>query len=510
LDRQEQQQRVEQATVVQEEEKYQMNTSPPSYHEIEAIVEPANLANVSGTQTKVAFHEENFEVAKEEALALNKYIPSAPPAEDESALHQTTAKTPYRPQVEVESSPPPSYEDLEQGAALVEQNLFFQEEAPETGAAFDYDTFGNLITTEEKLRIEEEQSYILEMIQRENAEKNVQQATMYSSNCLPSSDVKSYDRLPSLHSSADKKLDTTKSITPTATSDPQTNALVGPVVKSHNSFRMVTVGPGKQIQVHDQTKTREAIQRGTAVLVECVSCSQWLQVADSAKLMFCPCCEAVVPVVPQYRVKTREEAIRLTRDRQVAERLQNEFILESESSASPTATGDQSDNELTFSSWREYFSAIFSTAPKHSGNQQFGIACNQCSSSRIFSYPAEGRCKQESTADNGKSSSQQRPQQIYTAQIIGNEETGRSNDEEETTSLLPARVANHQQNLFSCVEKSFSSVFSSMGRFGYGEEEKNEEVDEELLALTNRDILLREETTNCAEYHRLLDYEDKN
>jgi hypothetical protein len=31
-----------------------------------------------------------------------------------------------------------------------------------------------------------------------------------------------------------------------------------------------------------------------------------------------------------------------------------------------------------------------------------------------------------------------------------------------------------------------------------------------LLALTNHNLLLREETTNSSEYHRIFDYEDEN
>jgi hypothetical protein len=233
-----------------------------------------------------------------------------------------------------------------------------------------------------------------------------------------------------------------------------------------------------------------------------------MQVADSAKLMYCPCCESVVPVIPQYKVKTQDEAIRITRDRQLAERLQNEYTLESENSTATNAQGSHSDGELTFNSWREYVTAIFSTAPKLSGDQQRGANPNG-STSNVFSYPAEGRCIQESKVESGNLVSQERPQ-LYSPTIYGNEQKSRSKEEEEATTFLPARVASQQQNLFSCVEKGFSTVFSSMGRLGYGGVEKIEEVDEELLALTNHNLLLREETTNSSEYHRLFDYEDEN
>jgi len=278
------------------------------------------------------------------------------------------------------------------------------------------------------------------------------------------------------------------------------------VAAERRPFRMVNVGAGRQVQVYDQTKTKEAIENGTAVLVECVSCSQWMQVTESAKFMYCPCCEVVVPVVLQNSVKTREEAIRLTQDRQLAEKLQNEFRVQSESAA--IAASAEQSNELTFSSWREYVSAIFFASP--ATTEQQDDRNSQGQSSTMLTYPAQSRSNNSAQQSNttrasmeSVSSQQRQPSQLHAAQVYGYE--GTSNDEE-AAGLLPARVADPQPNLLSCVEKSFTTVVSSIGRLGYGEEEK--EVDEELLALTNRDMLLREETATSSEYHRLLDYED--
>jgi len=513
MGRQEQQHR--EATVVQQQQQQEtetcrlMNVSAPSNNEMEA-----DVARFS----EFLHEEKSSAMRKKESIATSKYSPSAPPAEDASELNCRVEDIGYYyPEIEGDSPPPPSYEEFELSVTLVEPTIYSQEEAPDTAASFVYDAFGNLITSEEKQRIEDEQRRILEMILREKSEREERKAIEISNGTPSSSIAESIDRLPSAilspvsqHPSAATatSLSAAISTTPTLVRNPQTNLDSGSLVQSQSSFRTVTVGPGKQIQVHDQTKTREAILRGTAVLVECVSCSKWMQVADSAKLMYCPCCESVVPVIPQYKVKTQDEAIRITRDRQLAERLQSEYSLENDNSGANNVQSGHSDGELTFNSWREYVTAIFSTAPKPSGNQQ-SEANPHDSTSKVFSYAAEGRCTQESKEDGGNPVSQVRPQ-LYSPKIYGNDQSSRSNEEEESTSFLPARVASQQQNLFSCVEKSFSTVFSSMGRFGYGGEEKIEEVDEELLALTNHNLLLREETTNSSEYHRIFDYEDEN
>lgn len=467
LERQLLQHENEEKSVGQEEEGTRNMPPPPSYDEIETIIEPSGHE-----QSEVSLKQEG----DVEEVMIHDNIPSAPPAEDDYSNLYTTAQY-------------PSIEDSHVSS----------------GAAFDYDAFGNLITMEEKQRMENEQREIFEMIERENAKKLVQQQQQQqlTNDSSTRSSVKVSHVLPTTRASS-----VPSSISTISNSMPQVvSGLASSVVVAaeRRPFRMVNVGSGRQVQVYDQTKTKEAIENGTAVLVECVSCSQWMQVTESAKLMYCPCCEVVVPVVLQNSVKTREEAIRLTQDRQLAEKLQNEFRVQTESAA--IAASAEQSNELTFSSWREYVSAIFFASP--ATTEQQDDRNSQSQPSTMLTYPAEGRSNNSGQQSNTRasiesvSSQQRQPSQLRAAQVYGYE--GTSNDEE-AAGLLPARVADPQPNLLSCVEKSFSTVVSSIGRLGYGEEEK--EVDEELLALTNRDMLLREETATSSEYHRLLDYED--
>jgi len=89
--------------------------------------------------------------------------------------------------------------------------------------------------------------------------------------------------------------------------------------------RMVQIGNNQMVALHGQERTKKAIKEGTAILVQCINCQNWMQVTESATLMFCPVCQVVSPVVKQSEVLTKEEAIQLTMDRKLAEKLQAEY-----------------------------------------------------------------------------------------------------------------------------------------------------------------------------------------
>lgn len=87
--------------------------------------------------------------------------------------------------------------------------------------------------------------------------------------------------------------------------------------------RTVKLGDS-DVALHGQEKTRAAIADGTAILVQCTSCSNWMQVTDNATLMFCPVCQVVSPVDRENAVMTKEEALQMEADRKLAEELQKE------------------------------------------------------------------------------------------------------------------------------------------------------------------------------------------
>lgn len=78
-----------------------------------------------------------------------------------------------------------------------------------------------------------------------------------------------------------------------------------------------------RVQLHGQEKTRQAIQDGTATLVQCLSCQGMMQVTQSAVFMFCPVCQTVSPVQDVSNLN-EAEALQMQEDMKLAEALQKE------------------------------------------------------------------------------------------------------------------------------------------------------------------------------------------
>jgi Zn finger protein HypA/HybF involved in hydrogenase expression len=86
----------------------------------------------------------------------------------------------------------------------------------------------------------------------------------------------------------------------------------------------VDIGGGQHVNIHGQEKTQESIREGTAVLVECLNCNNWMQVAENATLMFCPICSVVSPVVKGDHDMQVAHLTQMEEDRKLAEQLQKE------------------------------------------------------------------------------------------------------------------------------------------------------------------------------------------
>mmetsp|Transcript_15253 Transcript_15253/g.22488 ORF Transcript_15253/g.22488 Transcript_15253/m.22488 type:complete len:486 (-) Transcript_15253:1703-3160(-) len=86
----------------------------------------------------------------------------------------------------------------------------------------------------------------------------------------------------------------------------------------------VNLGSGKEVDLHGPERTKEAIKDGTAILVQCVNCENWMQVTGNATLMYCPVCAVVSPVDQNSAAMSKEEAMQMEADRKMAEKLQNE------------------------------------------------------------------------------------------------------------------------------------------------------------------------------------------
>jgi uncharacterized Zn finger protein (UPF0148 family) len=85
--------------------------------------------------------------------------------------------------------------------------------------------------------------------------------------------------------------------------------------------RTVDIGNGQEVALRGADQTNKAIEDGTAVLAQCLSCENWMQVTGNATLMFCPVCQTVSPVLKDG---DDPEAAQMKADMELAQRLQNE------------------------------------------------------------------------------------------------------------------------------------------------------------------------------------------
>ena len=96
--------------------------------------------------------------------------------------------------------------------------------------------------------------------------------------------------------------------------------------KSSTGGQTVAIGEGEEVPLHGQEMTQKAIKDGSALVVQCINCQNWMQVAENASLMLCPVCGVVSPVEKEGAASASdmEAAAQLAADAQLAEKLQNE------------------------------------------------------------------------------------------------------------------------------------------------------------------------------------------
>lgn len=367
-----------------------------------------------------------------------------PPAFDESILPPPKEQEPPPPPFEVleQHDPPPAFETLEEPPAYEEMEdiappapmapayeelMDHHQESLDTiqpmqAPSIEQEILGiEGLSEEERRALIEEQRQIMAQIEQEQSANAAAiaaaAADAFDSRSAPAVAQAASDRVPALSSQ-----------------------------HVNDSVRTVDLGGGQHVALHGQERTRAAIENGTAILVQCVHCQNWMQVTDTATLMFCPVCSVVSPVERQSAVLTKEEAMQLTADRRMAEQLQNEEYAE------------QEEEEKEEESWWDSITSIFGSkkrtpapmphigvpqqvAPLHRGD--IGVARPPGSPTR---------------------------QTGLIAARTGEETITFSDSYEEREGLLmesnagvqKARVA-ERQPLFSCVVDSVSQAASSLG-----------------------------------------------
>lgn len=124
---------------------------------------------------------------------------------------------------------------------------------------------------------------------------------------------------------------------------------------------MVDLGAGQTAPLHGQEKTQAAIKDGTAMIVQCLNCQNWMQVTKDATLMFCPTCQVVSPVLADEAATDADlqAAAQLSADAQLAEKLQAEEYGAMEKARAKAAatkkTPKMEKGQAVEQSWMDWF-----------------------------------------------------------------------------------------------------------------------------------------------------------
>ena len=231
-----------------------------------------------------------------------------------------------------------------------------------------------------------------------------------------------------------------------------------------SSSRGTTVnlgGDAGEVAVRGSEETQKAIEDGTAVIVNCMSCDQWMQVTEAAELMYCPICATVCPVEKKGAANTSnmEAAAQLAADMELAQKLQNEEYAGAEQRRSRRSQQTSSSGEQsTGKGWFEWLTG---------GNAAPAPATR--------SAPTSGVSTRSSPSSSGGGGGGG----LVSVQT-GEESRGYGSG----MNTGGARMASPPKSMFSCVADSMNSAVTQMYTFNADEEGNVHGVDSQgLLAM---------------------------
>ena len=351
--------------------------------------------------------------------------------------------------------PPPSFEQFEKG-----QNASSESKTNETSEVLQLDSKGNEVTVEQRTLMIQEQEKILKQIKEEHEANQRAIAALTQEQDIPE------PRTPMAESAVSA-----------ASSD------VAVESNSQPPQRTIEIAPNKRVALHGQERTKVAIQNGTAVLVQCLYCQNWMQVTPTATLMFCPVCQVVSPVEHQTSVMTTEEAMQMSMDRKLAEKIQNE-----EYASGTEESVDEAEREGFFSGIKaSIFGGSSHAATGVLSEEQHGLIRNdnrtQANSQKSNSWSEyisslmtvsikeenKGPPRRSAEIAVGKKA---HPLQFAgkpgTASVYGDDHEEVNFQDNEDSSLLPGLVA-ESKPLFSCVVDSVSDILTGQNEIPDGE-----------------------------------------
>ena len=379
--------------------------------------------------------------------------------------------------------PPPSFAEFEsQRQAPTPTSAAEQEEE---STIFDYDDAGNPLSPEQRRALLDEQRLLYEQIMSEKVANDEAIARARAEAFDHRSSTSAVRAMPGGSggdlATRDRAMDLAgRDIAANDVAEADSAGEAG-------AGRMVKIGNNQMVALHGQDRTRRAIKEGTAILVQCINCQNWMQVTDSATLMFCPVCQVVSPVIKQNEVLTKEEAMQLTMDRKLAEKLQAEYNSQGIEDADEEGGGKSSADDEGFLS-RLFGSGASKYPAAKSGAEALSKSAPAAQSevsdswwdkiSSIVSYGvadegAKERGELGVTRPPGTASQQRRSTApAATSSVAVHDRAAASTTEtrgllspvvvDGNEANLPAARVAEQRPLFSCVMDSVSSATSAL------------------------------------------------
>jgi len=428
-------------------------------------------------------HPPSFDMVQRQKVDAPPPAPSAPDLSHMAPPdHHLEGVLPVAPpfaqsHAQAQMPPPPSFDTVEQQMQQQQQQQSRSTKTPEEDI-IDFDIDGNPLTPEQREAMIEEQRKLYENIMKEKAENDAAIARATADAFDSRSANAAVKAMDDPHSSLTHSMDSMgRNITGEEESKEE-----GTAAERQERRRMVKIGNNQTVALHGQGRTKKAIKDGTAILVQCINCQNWMQVTGTATLMFCPVCQVVSPVIKQSEVLTKEEAIQLTMDRKLAEKLQAEAYdhddnekkeeeqkddgyfskLFGSSSSNGAAAAVRSSSVTSTDSWWDKISNIVSYGVTEESRERGELSVTlPPGSSSVSTYPGERRgTLSPVSTDGGRDRHGEETQGLLRPVIDGNE-----------ANLPAARVA-EQKPLFSCVTDSVSSAASALFSNAEGEEDE--------------------------------------
>ena len=217
-----------------------------------------------------------------------------------------------------------------------------------------------------------------------------------------------------------------------------------------STTRSLQLQNGEQVQLHGQEQTRQAIADGTAALVQCLSCENWMQVTQAATLMFCPVCQTVSPVLIADESTDVAASAQLQSDLELAQQLQKEEYQAAERAEQrQKQKKEQAKAASASGSWMEWFG--FSSGAAESPERPTS-----------FAQAPVGRGQQGVSRPPGSGAAS--PGRLTSANTESIQFTSSADEEDALLSGGSpggARMA-ESKPLFSCVADSITSAASNL------------------------------------------------